>query len=126
MKASIRALCCAAAFAVPHAGEAAAPLETDTMVGLMVKANPKLLERKAVESFAKFVWCHEYGAVRNEFNSFAVNSRDREIEAYPKCLYQPSDYTIACPVGGNLYLLTWASAALMLLGLVLRSSVKND
>lgn len=68
MKASIRALCCAAAFAVPHAGEAAAPLETDTMVGLMVKANPKLLERKAVESFAKFVWCHEYGAVRNEFD----------------------------------------------------------
>lgn len=59
-------------------------------------------------------------------NSFAVNARDREIEAYPKCLYQPSDYTITCPAGGNLYLLTWASAALMLLGLVLRSSVKND
>jgi len=67
MKMSLRTLCGAILLAAPHAAHAAAPLETDTMVGLMVKANPKLLERKSVESFAKFVWCHEYAGARNEF-----------------------------------------------------------
>lgn len=45
----------------------AVSLETDTMVGLMAKTNPKVLERKSVESFARHVWCHEYLQARNEF-----------------------------------------------------------
>lgn len=57
--------------------------------------------------------------------SFAVNERDRQIAAYPKCLYQGSDYTVACPMGGNLHFLTWAGAGLVLLGFILRSSIKK-
>lgn len=56
--------------------------------------------------------------------SFAVNSRDREIAAYPKCLYQGSDYTIICPMNGNLHYLTWAAGLLLIAGLLLRASSK--
>lgn len=56
--------------------------------------------------------------------SFAVNSRDREIAAYPKCLYQGSDYTIICPMNGSLHYFTWAGALLLLAGIVVKASAK--
>lgn len=62
------ALCCAAVFAVSLPVSASPPLETDTIVGLMAKANPKMAsDRKSIESLARFVWCHEFAPLQNQF-----------------------------------------------------------
>ncbi|MBX9862355.1 MAG: hypothetical protein K2Y42_06335 [Hyphomicrobium sp.] len=61
------ALFSAALLSIVEPTFASPPLESDTMVGLMVKANPKLTDRKAVETFARYVWCHGYAPLQNQF-----------------------------------------------------------
>lgn len=46
----------------------AVPLETDTLVGLIAKTNPKNLEGKAPQGFANTVYCNELMNAANEFD----------------------------------------------------------
>ena len=49
------------------------------------------------------------------------------MAVYAQCLYDSAFYVswLSCPLGGNLYLLVWASVGLLLLGLLLKASSKS-
>lgn len=55
---------------------------------------------------------------------FAINEMQRVADAYPKCFYQGSDYTVTCPMGGNLHILVFLSAGLFAGGLLLLTSTR--
>lgn len=60
-------LLAALAFTIPYA-IAADAMDTDTVVGLVAKTNPKNLQGNNPQGFARTIFCNELSAARNDFD----------------------------------------------------------